>query len=48
MYVIVYRGRDQAGADVVMIVCVKCGYNEQHFAANGEAKRGKPCDRCRK
>lgn len=48
MYVLVYRGHDSQGKAIVWLICPCCGYSEEHFTAQGEAKRGKPCDRCRK
>ena len=47
MYDITGAGKDTRGADVVIITCQACGYNEEHFTQGGKAKVGKPCDRCR-
>ena len=48
MYETTGAGEDTRGAEVVIITCQACGYNEEHFTDRDMTKVGKPCDRCRK
>ena len=46
MYTLSSTGRDRGGAQVVLITCSACGYFEEHFTGQGQAKVGKRCERC--